>query len=163
MPDGFRHTFLIRRPVKSIPSFYTKFESAFGSKLASKALSYEVSFRKIWELYQYIRDVKGQTPLVIDADDLLSDPATMMKKYCDSVGFEFNESMLHWETGLVDDWIWDTLWYRTVSSSTGFIKPTETETSASEIDVSSFPEFIQDIIRDSQFYYEELYKLRIKP
>ena len=100
--------------------------------------------------------------MVIDADDLLSDPATMMKKYCDAVGFEFNESMLHWETGLVDDWIWDTLWYRTVSSSTGFIKPTETETSVSEIDVSSFPEFIQDAIRDSQPCYEELYKLRVK-
>ncbi|XP_070577869.1 uncharacterized protein [Ptychodera flava] len=117
----------------------------------------------MWDLYKYIRDVKGQTALIIDVDDLLNDPAAMMKMYCEDVGFEFRESMLHWEPGTVEEWDWGEAWYRTVSSSKGFLKPSELESGQLDDNLSDFPEVVQDAVRDSQLCYEEMYKLRIQP
>ncbi|XP_070538901.1 uncharacterized protein [Ptychodera flava] len=161
LPDGYRHTFLIRQPERSVTSFHkllTKPDKPVGW---SKIHPGEVGFLEMWELYQYIRDTKGDTPLIIDADDLLSEPALLMQKYCNYVGFEFKESMLHWEAGPVEDWSWEGNWYDTVLKSSGFMKPSEKETT--EPDVSSFPGYIQDAIRDARPYYEEMYKLRTKP
>lgn len=33
---------------------------------------------------------------MIDADDLLDQPKEVMRKYCESVGLDFKESMLGW-------------------------------------------------------------------
>ena len=35
---------------------------------------------------------------VIDADDLLDDPETVVRSFCDSVGHEFHPSMLKWDS-----------------------------------------------------------------
>ncbi|XP_070576164.1 uncharacterized protein [Ptychodera flava] len=161
LPEGFQHTFLIRPPMKSVPSFYKNFAKAYGPE--KRPISSEVGFREMWELYQYIRDHKGQTPLVIDSDDLLSDPATIMKKYCEAVGFEFRESMLQWEPGLVDGWHWEEEWYGTVSSSSCFKRPIDVRSSDTEKDESSLPVFIRKAIQDAEPYHEKLYNLRLKP
>ncbi|XP_070537658.1 uncharacterized protein [Ptychodera flava] len=162
VPDGFSHVFLIRNPVKVVTSFYMSLISEQLSGEKSETVSNEAGFVELWELYQYIRDIKGQTPMVIDADDdLLRDPATTMKKFCDFAGFEFKESMLHWQPGRLEDWSWDDAWYGTVVKSSGFI--TNEKHRVSEIDVSSYPEYVQDVIRDCQPYYEKLYNLRAKP
>ncbi|XP_070537561.1 uncharacterized protein [Ptychodera flava] len=165
IPDGFSHAILIRNPVKVVTSRY---RSLVGEQLGgdlSEVLSREIGFREMLELYAYIRDVKGQTPMVLDADhDLLRDPATTMKKFCDFVGFEFRESMLRWQPGRLEDWSWDDAWYGTVMNSSGFIKSEKyPEEIVSEINVSSYPEYVQDVFRDSQPYYEKLYSMRTKP
>ncbi|XP_070576163.1 uncharacterized protein [Ptychodera flava] len=161
LPEGFAHSFLIRQPIKSIISFYKTYIDAYGWD--SPLLVSEISFRGMWDLYKYIRDVKGQTPLIIDADDLIADPAGIMKKYCEAVGFEFRESMLHWEPGPVDGWLWEDIWYRRVSTSKGFLKPSELESSRPDDKLSDLPEVIQEAVRDSQPCYEEMYKLRMLP
>ena len=35
---------------------------------------------------------------VIDADDLLDDPEGIMRQYCTSIGLDFNQSMLNWDS-----------------------------------------------------------------
>ena len=35
---------------------------------------------------------------VIDADDLLDDPEGILRKYCTSIGLEFNQEMLEWDS-----------------------------------------------------------------
>ncbi|XP_070538892.1 uncharacterized protein [Ptychodera flava] len=161
LPEGFTHSFLIRQPMVSIISYYKTFIEAYGWD--RPLLLSELSFRGMLDLYKYIRDVKGQTPVIIDADDLLADPAGIMKKYCEAVGFEFRESMLHWEPGLVDGWGWEEIWYRTVSKSKGFLKPSEVGSSQPDYKLSDFPEVVQEAVRDSQPCYEEMYKLRMQP
>ncbi|XP_070537551.1 uncharacterized protein [Ptychodera flava] len=162
VPNGFHHVFLIRNPVKAIISNYQCLLSENLLTELSEVLPNEAGYRELWELYRYIRDVKGQTPMVIDADDdLLCDPATTMKKFCDFVGFEFKESMLHWKSGRLEDWSWDDAWYGTVMNSSGFItNEKHPEESASQINVCSYPAFVQDAIRDSRSYYEKLHNLR---
>ena len=41
---------------------------------------------------------KGKEICLIDADDLLDDPQGIMQAFCKSVGIEWTEDMLHWES-----------------------------------------------------------------
>ncbi|XP_070538938.1 uncharacterized protein [Ptychodera flava] len=160
VPDGYRHAFLIRNPIKCVTSQYRTWSKDNVDRLF-EIIPSETGYREMLELYQYIRDVKGQTPMVIDADDdLLRDPATTMKKFCDFVGFEFKESMLHWKPGRPKEWSWDGAWYGTVASSAGFVRNPETQSSSEVEDISLYPSYVQEAIQDTQPYYEKLYSLR---
>ncbi|XP_070548945.1 uncharacterized protein [Ptychodera flava] len=152
-------------PAHTVTSLYRCLLAEQTENEAAIYVSKTAGYHELWETYQYIRDVKGQTPMVIDSDDnLLYDPATTMKKFCDFAGFEFKESMLHWKPGPVEGWSWPFAgdWYSSVMNSSGFVTH-EVHDKASQVDVGSYPELIQKTIRDSELYYEKLYNLRTKP
>ncbi|XP_070531553.1 uncharacterized protein [Ptychodera flava] len=161
VPDGYCHAILIRNPVKSVTSLYRSLSQQNVDGL-SEIIPHEPGFRELLELYQYIKNVRGKTPMVIDADDdLFRDPATTMKKFCDFVGFEFKESMLHWNSDRPEAWKGNDAWFSTVLNTTGFLK--KGTHSPSQIDLSSYPAYVRDAIQDSQPFYEKLYSLRSQP
>ncbi|XP_070537536.1 uncharacterized protein [Ptychodera flava] len=160
VPDGYRHAFLIRNPIKSIPSLYRCLSTQNFDGLP-EIIPTEGGFREMLELYLYLRDVKGQTAMIIDADDdLLRDPAATMKKFCDFAGFDFKESMIYWELGRPKEWTSPDAWYSTVLNTVGFIRNPETQSSSQDEDISLYPTYVQEAIQDAQPYYEKLYNLR---
>ncbi|XP_070578536.1 uncharacterized protein [Ptychodera flava] len=162
LPAGYRHTFLIRDPTKAITSLYKTIKRGNMPEW-SDFRPEEAGFCEMWQLYQHVRDVTGEEPVVIDADDLLSDPAAMMKKYCEAVGLEYTDRMLEWDADdQSEHWTWENAWYGTVSSSTGFIKTPGANAHTAKIDTSSLPEYVQDAIREAQPAYENLFNRRIK-
>jgi sulfotransferase family protein len=63
----------------------------------------------------------GSPPLVLDAADVLRDPAMCLRAWCDHVGVPFERRMLSWPSGPRDtDGIWARHWYDAVWRSTGF-------------------------------------------
>ena len=42
---------------------------------------------------------------IIDSDDIAANPAVMMEKYCNRVGFRYSDELLKWTPGIPDDWI----------------------------------------------------------
>jgi len=86
--DNFTHMFLIRDPEKVITSFCTRWPDA---TLA------EIGFEELHTLYQRVSDRNGTAPVVIDSDELLQDPVTGMKAYCDSVSIPFLADALAWK------------------------------------------------------------------
>ena len=167
----FKHTFLIRNPRKAIPSLYKACkESVFDD--------YNDGFQELYEMYETIRLNVDPHPLVIDADDLLADPKGIMQRYCEATGLTFNEGMLTWTPGVVDDWIFADeqpedqpyeqwvhyCWIATVAKSSGFIKPAEKENSEKSLEakVAALPQEIKDAIDKALPYYDALYKNRIK-
>ncbi|XP_077983428.1 uncharacterized protein LOC144438252 [Glandiceps talaboti] len=170
LPEGYHHTFIIRDPTNAITSLYRVITEGDLPDWADGFLPIEAGFREMWDLYQHLKEVKGLQPLVLDADDVLSDPASMMKKYCDVVGFEYTDDMLHWKpesesekwTWEADHFTWEKDWYGTILSSSGFIKPTEGAANKS-VDVSFFPQYVQKAIEEARPYYDKLYELRMKP
>lgn len=63
----------------------------------------------------------GATPLVLDSQILLTDPAGVLGRLCAEVGLEFDERMLSWPPGPVpEDGVWAPHWYDSVHASTGF-------------------------------------------
>ncbi len=117
----FQFTFLIRHPRYSIPSYYrctvppldevTGFHNFMPS---------EAGYDELRRVFDYLRAVGQVGPkvasrntwtnettnidagkvdiCVVDADDLLDDPAGIIAAYCKSVGIEYYEHMLSWDS-----------------------------------------------------------------
>ncbi|GAA99212.1 uncharacterized protein L969DRAFT_86421 [Mixia osmundae IAM 14324] len=97
------HTFLIRHPEKSVPSYY---RLCSGDKMAITGFEYfdpeEVGLRESRMLHAFIRKRRGvgtPEPLVIDSADLIRNPNPIMERYCEHVGVPFSLDMLEWQSG----------------------------------------------------------------
>ena len=119
---GFTHAFLIREPERMIASYLKQREAAafehFG--LERQALFFDREADRL-----------GHAPPVIDANDVLADPAGVLSNLCAALGIAWDEAMLRWEPGRRDsDGPWAPHWYGAVERTTGFGPP---ETDAVEL------------------------------
>ncbi len=107
-----KHCFLIRAPLQVVNSYEKK------NQLASAD---DIGIHRQHELYQQIVALTGQAVPIIDAKDVLQDPATILSRLCDEFAIEFSKQMLVWPSGRRDsDGIWANHWYNAVEQSTGF-------------------------------------------
>ena len=155
--SSWKHTFLIRNPYKSVPSLYkARHESGFTG---FPETGY---FKELYEMYETVRLVHPN-PVVIDADDLLSDPRGIMQQYCCSTGLPFNDGMLTWTPGVVADWakFWHyKVWHGAAMMSSGFMKPTVIQKQSDE--AASLPREVQDAVEKALPFYEAMYAVRMK-
>ncbi|XP_041476142.1 uncharacterized protein LOC121424498 [Lytechinus variegatus] len=116
LPKGFRHTFLIRTPERALYSFRNSYYHHGKSHglLEGPAADYDTFdvtrddphmddgyyTLAVYEFWKYVRSELEEEPIVIDADDLLTHPKEMLKKYCELVGLPFSESLLQWDSSL---------------------------------------------------------------
>ncbi len=64
---------------------------------------------------------RGEKPVVLEARELLLDPAGVLREACERLGLPFEEEMLRWPAGpKPEDGVWAKHWYRNVHASTGF-------------------------------------------
>lgn len=102
---------LIRDPEQMLPSL--------AQNLAQPILR-DTGLAMQSALYQELLDL-GQTPLVLDAKQLLLDPPGVLSQLCAHLGIPFEEHMLRWSPGpRPEDGIWAKYWYQNVHQSTGF-------------------------------------------
>ena len=67
------------------------------------------------------RRAAGEDPPVLDARELLLDPAGVLRELCRRIGIEPDPGMLAWEAGArPEDGVWAPHWYAGVHVSTGF-------------------------------------------
>jgi len=156
---NFSHSFLIRNPERAIPSLYRASvnEGRTGWTYFDES---EAGFQEMYELYKILVD-SGKTVTVIDCDDLLSDPETMMKLYCSAVGLKFKPGMTRWEPGPQPDWdVWQG-WHNDALNSTG-LHPPQPQRSSPKAD-EPVPEEVLQAARKAVPSYLELYELRLRP
>ena len=154
----FKHTFLIRHPVKAIQSRYN-----MCKQLGLSFKTSECGFRQLYELYCVVAEKIDSNPLLVDADDLLANPKEVMKHYCSATGLPFTEKMLTWKPNVVHEG-WTTFrqshaWFKNVAESCGFIKPAEEKVVT---DYSILAPEVREVVEYSLPYYEALYPLRFK-
>jgi sulfotransferase family protein len=112
---GFTHAFLIREPERMIASYLRKREAARFE---------DFGLEKQAEFFEREGDRLGHAPPVIDANDVLADPAGVLSKLCAALGIAWDEAMLHWAPGRREtDGVWAAHWYNAVEKSTGFAPP----------------------------------------
>ena len=114
-------------------------------------------------MYETVRLNVDPHPLVIDADDLLADPKGIMQRYCEATGLIFNEGMLTWTPGVIDNWIFHEQyekWHGNVMKSSGFLKPDHIDEKSLEAKVAALPQEIRDVIDKALPFYEALHKVR---
>lgn len=114
---GFTHAFLIRRPERMIASYLRKRESARFE---------DFGLERQAEFFQREAERVGRAPPVIDADDVLNDPAGILSSLCEALGIRWDPAMLSWAEGRrTTDGPWAPHWYGAVERSTGFAPPEE--------------------------------------
>ena len=111
------HTFLIREPEKTILS-----HAVMNPDVTRDEIGYELEFK----LFEKVAEVTGQTPVLIDADELEGDPAGIIKAYCEAVGIPFIKDSLSWDPGQVPEWDSWKEWHVDAAESSGIQKNMET-------------------------------------
>ena len=143
---GFRHAFLIREPERMIASYLRKREAA---------RSEDFGLEQQAEFFEREADRLGHAPPVIDANDVLADPAGVLSKLCEAFDISWDPAMLSWETGRREtDGVWATHWYNAVEKSTGFGEPDSGPVELSDDD--------QRLAERMRPYYERLAQFRIR-
>jgi hypothetical protein len=110
--DGLVNCFLIRAPEDVVASF---------TVFRPDAELWELGFQQQARIYAHVSERSDTPPLVLDAADILKDPAGMLRALCTRLGVAFSERMLHWPKGSrSSDGVWAKHWYQAVEQSTGF-------------------------------------------
>lgn len=130
---------LVRHPEKLLASF---------SKVIENPSINDIGIKKASEIFRYLIS-EGKTPIVIDSDELLKDPAAYLKKVCVLLGIPFTERMLSWKKGgIPEDGIWAKHWYTNVHNSTGFA----IQNSSNQL----LPEPLRPVLDEALQYYNIL-------
>ncbi|XP_072164672.1 uncharacterized protein [Diadema setosum] len=124
IPKGYQHAFLIRHPLlvyKSMrKAFFVQYqengklksnetdESSFDFRPYAKEDGVDAVFQQHHDLWTYIRNHANSSPLVIDSSALLTNPAPVLREFCEAVGFPYSESLLHWSGSpeVAKSWKW---------------------------------------------------------
>ena len=137
---GMANVFLIRDPRAVIASYVRKREAVTLE---------DIGLRRQVELFEQVARQSGKPPLVIDADDVLTDPAGALAGLCRSLRIDFDLSMLSWPPGpRHSDGVWSKHWYQAVERSTGFQRR--------DTAVPSLPAGLEDLVEASAPYYRIL-------
>lgn len=127
-----------------------------------------IGHRQIWELFTFLNDVKGETPLVIDSDEFLKGPLHVLNVLGKEWNLEFNNENLKWEQGYAEDWQLKD-WYVEVANSTGL----EVYHSDVPREIDGIPKYLevtneedrlrlQNLFKSHNSYYQNLLRFAIK-
>jgi hypothetical protein len=136
---ALRHGYLIRDPAHVVASY---------AKVRGQPTLEDLGYPQQVEIF---RRYGGP---VVDAADILRDPAGVLAGLCAAIGTGFQPAMLRWEPGRRDtDGVWAPWWYAGVESSTGFSAPDPAP--------AAVPGRLLDLVAAAQPYYDELAAHRI--
>lgn len=112
---GVTHAFLIRDPARMVASYAAKREIVTPADLGVAAQR---------AFFEREADRIGHAPPVIDAADVLRDPAGTLAALCAALGIAWDPAMLAWPAGRHGaDGVWAEHWYGGVERSTEFGAP----------------------------------------
>jgi ribosomal protein L9 len=140
-----KNIFLIRDPKQIITSYHA---------VRSNPTLDDIGIKKQLEIYNFLLRNKN-TPLVLDSNEVLTNPEVVLSKLCIALGIPFDEKMLSWKAGArAEDGSWAKYWYSNVHQSTGFEKQ---KTSDREI-----PSHLVSVYKEALPYYNQLNQHSIK-
>ncbi|MCP2728270.1 sulfotransferase-like domain-containing protein [Limnofasciculus baicalensis] len=149
--------FLIRHPQDIIFSFDIA-ERRTG--ITEPFTQQNLGMKTLYEVFQQIEVITGQTPLVIHSDDLIKNPPSALKWLCKNLGLAFDEKMLTWKANLEDSNLKYTKlyansasgssepWFETLRSTQTFLPYEKKE--------KKLPDRLIPLLDESIPYYEKL-------
>ena len=98
----YRWTFIISHPCSSVLSLYRLTMPASREATGwHYYLLQEAGYRELRILFDYLLSHKLINPnhiCLIDADDLITQPAKVTERYCKYIGIDYRPEMLRWDT-----------------------------------------------------------------
>jgi hypothetical protein len=146
---GCVNAFLIRSPAAVLASYARKRDD-FSLE--------EIGLPAQVDLFARAADRLGDAPPVLEGQDVLAQPAGMLRALCRACGIAFDGAMLAWPAGRrASDGVWAPVWYETVEKSTGFAPP------RAEVEFDDLPDALKRIAEAARPLYERLARHRLKP
>jgi Sulfotransferase domain len=105
------HTFLIRSPKETIASYF---------RINPEVRAEQIGFGHQLEIFEAVRAATGRAPFVMDAGQLLAEPAAVVAAFCAAVGIDFRPAALSWQPGHRQEWGPSQRWHEEVSRTSGF-------------------------------------------
>lgn len=137
------NVFLVRDPLRIITSY---------SKVIKEPTAQDVGINRQASLYRWFSKYALHQPVVIDSNDVLSNPRLHLERLCIALSLPFEESMLSWAQGPKPyDGVWAQHWYKNVHDSTGFEKQESSKDPLPE----RFRSLYNDCLRDYHFLYSK--------
>ena len=149
------HTFILRTPEKSVPSLYRVYR-----KTNADFIPEDIGYPELQVLFQFLTELTGSRPALIDASDLLTEPTTIMRMYCESgIHDRFEPGMLEWKAERVQGFDkWDG-WHDEAQQSTGFNRIQKAKDSTDDL---ALPDDVKQLMEQSMPIYNALYQLRMR-
>ena len=130
---------LTRDPKEMIPSF---------AKVIDNPTIGDIGYELHTELITYF-EKEGIDYVVLDSKKILLNPEKVLTDFCNTIGIEFDQSMLSWKAGArKEDGSWAKYWYDNVHKSTGYI-PYKAKTAL-------FPEQLIPLLNECQPHYDKI-------
>lgn len=143
--DRLRHAFLIRDPAEMAMSL---------ARITANPDPHDTGLPNQCALHRRIAQKTGRPAPVVDARDVLHNPAGVLEKLCEALGVSWTPAMLSWEPGLrTEDGVWARHWYDQVAASTGFRRPAPKK--------REVPPALRTLVETCRPLYEELHRNRI--
>ena len=144
--DNMNNILLIRHPAQVILSYLTKYEITSINQLGYPQQN---------TLFNMLIKGRGDTPIILDAEDVLAKPEGILLALCGRLNIAFYKEMLSWPAGgRESDGIWGKHWYDRVEMSTSF-QPISKKNNI-------LPPDMQGLYNDCMEYYQQLYQHRMK-
>jgi hypothetical protein len=135
------NAFLIRDPPAVLASY--------AAKRTHVTLA-DLGFIQQRRLFEREAERLGAPPPVVDAADILANPARTLERLCRALDIAYTASMLGWQRGpRPTDGVWAPAWYQSVERSTGF-EPRGVESAV------LLPPPLQRLADEAQPHYEAL-------
>jgi hypothetical protein len=136
---GLAHAYLIRDPAHVVASY---------AKVRGAPTLADLGYAQQVELFR----TRGGP--VVDAADLLRDPAGVLERLCAALGVGYDPAMLSWAPGRREtDGVWAPHWYAGVEASTTFGPYTPPS--------GPVPERLMPLVEQARPYYDELHAHRV--
>ena len=128
--------------------------ASYGKKLPIQDERH-LGYKQQADIIEFLEKENGITPPIIDADDILKNPESMMKKLCKALDIIFYPSMLQWPSGTrSSDGVWGVYWYEGVYDSTGFKPYTKKEI--------NIDQKLANVYEKCKKHYDTFYNKRMK-
>ncbi len=144
--DEVVNCFLIRDPREVLASY---------ARMRSTVTVEDVGVPQQAQIFDYVQARSADSPVVLDARDVLENPRGVLGALCDRVGVEFTERMLAWPPGPREsDGVWAKHWYHSVHRSSGF-QPYVAKT-------EPLPAHLEPLARACEPHYRRLWEQRLR-
>ena len=169
LPEGFKHTFMIRHPAKVFRSIAVMIKE-MPFPIRSYLPKCDCIFKEMLDLHKHVTEELNQPSVIVDADDLVKHPQEVLRLFCESVDVEFVPEMLKWNSSHEPPSHWNmSPTFRMMSSILKDHRHAYQSTSIDnfkeddELDMNNLSDEIRELTKIALPSYKELYEKRIQP
>ncbi len=156
-------TFLIREPALSIESFFLK---GLQRMPLDKILEFTRDVFRHEDLVRIAkkyREIRGEWPVIVEAEDICSRPHSAMKAFCQQVGIAYIPQALSWEEGMPEEWKHLASWHLDAADSKGFFVPKRDELkSRFSMVPKEYVSILEEIYQEQKPFYDALQSMKGK-